>query len=265
MNLNKQLEQQEAQDEVVDINSSALSGQEALSKQEALSGLEAPDKQIIMDYLLKNPDFFNQNTDFLATLKIPHNSGSAVSLIERQVSILREQNTHYKKQLRELFAIARENDQSNNNMHKLILSLLDCYDLNSCEETLNKHLCGDFSVDAVALRFFSEPDNAQGESLPVRKLFVPKDSKLAQELNKLLTIRKPQCGYFKQLPMETLFADKAKSISSLAVIPLFIEKNNCFAALILGSNNMHRFNANIGTIFLERLGEILSHRLIALI
>ena len=69
------------------------------------------------------------------------------------------------------------------------------------------------------------------------------------------------CGFFKQLPLETLFDKKAQSLSSLAVIPLFIEKNNCFGALILASNNVRRFNADMGTLFLERLGEILSHRL----
>jgi len=241
MNLSTPLEQQKSPDEVVDINR---------KKQKTSS------EQEIMDYLLNNPDFFNQHTDFLQTLKIPHASGPAISLIERQVNILREQNTQYKKQLQDLYAIAEENDQSNNNMHKLILSLLACPDLNSCETVLKNHLCGDFAMDAVALRLFTKPKKKQSEVL-----FIDKESLLAQELNKLLTLRKPQCGYFKQLPLQTLFADKSKSLSSLSVIPLFIEKNNCFAALILGSNNMHRFNANMGTVFLEHLGEILSHRL----
>jgi len=245
MNLSSSLEQQKSQEEVVDINE---------EKQNTTR------EQKIMDYLLKNPDFFNQHTDFLETLKVPHVSGSAISLIERQVDILRKQNTQYKKQLHDLFAIAKENEQSNNNMHKLILSLLSSSDLNSCEDVLKKHLCGDFAVDAVALRLFTKPKHKQHKTLLIQK-----ESLLDQELNKLLTTRKPQCGYFKQLPIETLFAGKSKSLSSLAVIPLFIEKNNCFAALILGSNNMHRFNANIGTVFLEHLGEILSHKLNAYI
>lgn len=212
--------------------------------------------QEIMDYLTAHPEFFNQHNDFLASLEIPHSSGNAISLIERQVSILREENQQHKKQLSQLFAIAKENEQSNQRMHKLTLSLLSCNAIDACEVALDEHLCDDFLVDSVALRLFVTAIEDQPEHI-----FVEKNSMLAQELDKLLTTRKPLCGFFKQLPLETLFDNKAQSLSSLAIIPLFIEKNNCFGALILGSNNVRRFNADMGTIFLERLGEIISHRL----
>jgi len=227
-----------------------------LEKQEINTAEQQTQAQEILDYLNKNPDFFNQHTDFLSSLKISHTNGSAVSLIERQVSILREQNEQHKTQLSELFAIAKENEQSNQRMHKLTLALMSCDGINACEAILDDSLCDDFSVDAVALKLFVDPiEDQPGHT------FVQKDSVLAQELDKILNTRKPMCGFFKQLPLETLFDKKSQSLSSLAVIPLFIEKNNCFGALILASNNVRRFNADMGTLFLERLGEILSHRL----
>ena len=238
------------------MNSSSELEKDVINTTEQKTESKEMTAQEIMDYLTNNPDFFNQNTDFLASLKIPHSSGTAVSLIERQVSILREQNDQHKAQLNELFAIAKENEQSNQHMHKLTLSLLSCDGIDACEVVLDESLCDDFSIDAVALKLSIEPLKDQPEHI-----FIQKNSTLAQELDKILNTRKPMCGFFKKLPLETLFDKKSQSLSSLAVIPLFIEKNNCFGTLILGSNNMHRFNADMGTVFLERLGEILSHRL----
>ncbi len=212
--------------------------------------------QDVIDYIKQHPDFFNQHNDFLVSLEVPHASGTAISLIERQVNLLREQNEQHKNQLHELFDIAQENDKANERIHKLTLSLLSCQGIDACEVVLDDSLCDDFSIDAVALKLFIKPIAEQPEHL-----FVEKNSSLALELDKILNVRKPVCGFFKALPLETLFEQKAQSLSSLAVIPLFIEKNNCFGALILGSNNVRRFNADMGTIFLERLGEILSHRL----
>ncbi|MCU7940025.1 MAG: DUF484 family protein [gamma proteobacterium symbiont of Bathyaustriella thionipta] len=238
------------------MNSGSELESETMDTTEQQAQAQTDKTQEIIDYLTANPEFFNQNTDFLASLEIPHSSGTAVSLIERQVSILREQNQQHKEQLTELFDIAKENEQSNQQMHKLTLSLLSSEGIDACEVIINESLCDEFSVDAVALKLFTAPIS----DLP-EHLFVEKNSVLALELDKILNTRKPMCGFFKQLPLDILFESKSASLASLAVIPLFIEKNNCFGALILGSNNVRHFNADMGTVFLERLGEILSHRL----
>lgn len=244
------------------MNSSSELEKQAVEKEASEVTSESPQhsflnpEQITVDYLAEHADFFDQHSSLLASLEITHASGSAVSLIERQVGILREQNAQHKSQLSELVSIAKDNEQSNQRMHKLSLSLMDCDGIDACEVALNEVLCDDFSVDTVALKLFIEPQADQPDHL-----FVQSDSVLGQELDKLLNTRKPMCGFFKKLPLEELFDEKSSSISSLAIIPLFIEKNNCFGALILGSNNIRRFNADMGTLFLERLGETLSHKL----
>lgn len=212
--------------------------------------------QITADYLSAHPDFFAQHTALLASLEIAHASGSAVSLIERQVTILREQNSQHKSQLTELVEIAKENEQSNERMHKLTLSLLSCDGIDACDVALGEVLRDDFSVDAVALKLFIESTADQPEHL-----FVQMNTVLGQELDKLLNTRKPTCGFFKKLPLSELFEEKSPAISSVAIIPLFVEKNNCFGALVLGSRNVRRFNADMGTLLLERLGETISHKM----
>ncbi|MCP3851574.1 MAG: DUF484 family protein [Gammaproteobacteria bacterium] len=217
---------------------------------------EVSQEQIAADYLSSHPDFFEHHSALLTSMEIAHSSGSAVSLIERQVALLRGQNAQHKKQLSELVEIATENEQSNQRMHKLTLSLIGCEGIDACEVALDEILCDEFSVDATALKLFVDPVDEQPEHL-----FVSTETTLGQELDKLLNTRKPMCGFFKQLPLEALFDEKSASISSVAVLPLYVEKNNCFGALVLGSQNVRRFNADMGTLFLERLSEILSHKL----
>ncbi len=217
---------------------------------------EVSQEQIAADYLSSHPDFFEHHSALLTSMEIVHSSGSAVSLIERQVTLLREQNAQHKKQLSELVEIATENEQSNQRMHKLTLSLIGCKGIDACEVALDEILCDEFSVDATALKLFVEPVDKQPEHL-----FVSTETTLGQELDKLLNTRKPICGFFKQLPLEALFDEKAASISSVAVLPLYVEKNNCFGALVLGSQNIRHFSTDIGTLFLEKLSETLSHKL----
>jgi uncharacterized protein YigA (DUF484 family) len=212
------------------------------------------EEQVTINYLKTHPEFFTQHTDLLLELELQHKSGVAVSLIERQVNLLREQNKQQKVHLAELVEIARDNEQANQKIHKLILSLLSCKEMDACEVVMDEVLQNEFAVDAVALKLFIEPVSDQPEHL-----FVQKDTPLGKELEKLLNTRKPMCGFFKKLPMQELFDDKAQSVASLAVLPLYVEKNNCFGALVLGSNNMQRFSPDMGTLFLERLSETLSY------
>jgi uncharacterized protein YigA (DUF484 family) len=48
---------------------------------------------IVSDYLREHPDFFEQHPDVLRDLKISHVGDGAVSLVERQVAVLRERNS----------------------------------------------------------------------------------------------------------------------------------------------------------------------------
>ncbi|MCK5663903.1 MAG: DUF484 family protein [Thiotrichaceae bacterium] len=211
-------------------------------------------EQSIIDYLQSHPDFFVHHSSLLANMDIAHNSGTAISLIERQVGILREQNAQQKIQLTELFYVANKNEQSNQKIHKLTLDLLASQNLNESEKALNKSLCENFSVDAISLRVFIEPKNKQA-----KHLFIEKGSKTSKGLEKLINTRKPQCGYFKNLSLNELFDENSEDLCSFAILPLFVEKNNCFGVLVLGSQNMRRFSADMGTVFLERMGESISH------
>ena len=53
---------------------------------------ERSTENLVADYLKNNLDFFVKNPAILAELKIPHEHGGAISLVEKQLTVLREQN-----------------------------------------------------------------------------------------------------------------------------------------------------------------------------
>ena len=96
---------------------------------------EPLEEQVIADYLRKHPEFFSAHTGLLADIQIPHHTEGAVSLIERQVSVLREQQQETQRQLHALVQVARDNDRLNEQMQRLALALLEAADLPSTLQT----------------------------------------------------------------------------------------------------------------------------------
>ena len=116
----------------------------------------------VEEFLREHPDFFEDHISLLMDLTIPHpNTGSAVSLIEHQVELLRKQNNKTQKQLDELIQIARENDRLSKSMHHLILSMMAAKNLTDVLGLLYKNLRKDFSADAICIRFLAQPKSAK--------------------------------------------------------------------------------------------------------
>ncbi|HBD12033.1 MAG TPA: DUF484 domain-containing protein, partial [Porticoccaceae bacterium] len=79
----------------------------------------------VSEFLLENPDFFSRHPDLVADLELPHESGKAVSLIERQISVLRERNMEMRQRLNSMLESAQANDKLFEKTKRLVLSLLD--------------------------------------------------------------------------------------------------------------------------------------------
>jgi len=227
------------------------------------------DAEIIAEYLHQNPEFFEQNPDILAELNISHQVSGAISLVERQLITLREQNKKLKTQLEGLIQIARNNDKLNDRMHKLILSLMDASSLNELYIALDDSLRGDFEADAVTIKLFVDPsqinidsDIGSGGNL-IQTIFVPLEDPRLDSFRNILSQEKPVCGPLKSEQLSYLFGDQADDIKSTALIPLggdLCSSTGCnyLGILAIGSHDEDRFHTNIGTLFLSNLGDILS-------
>lgn len=212
-----------------------------------------PDADQVSDYLSSHPGFFDQHPELLAELKLEHASGNAVSLIERQVQVLREQNQDLKKRLLELVDVARDNDRLSERLHRLTLDLIRAGSLVELLDSLEHNLRSEFQADAMVLHLPALDESRQRET-GARPWLI--DDALKALLPTPLVDNKPQCGRLTQEQATFLFGDQAAAIESCAVIPL---GDHAEAGLLsIGSREVNRFNPCMGTLFLNHLGELVT-------
>jgi uncharacterized protein YigA (DUF484 family) len=210
------------------------------------------EEKTVADFLRDNPEFFQNNASLLAALEIPHACGPAVSLVEHQVKVLRDQNRQLKRKLMDLVHVARDNNRLNERMHQLTLGLINTHSLVALLDTLREHLQGEFKADTVTLRLAGIPE-AQARECGV-DIFDPAGADLANFETFLKSCR-PQCGRFKAGQLQYLFGDQAEAIESVALVPL--GHKSTYGLLAIGSQDASRFHPGMGTLFLTHLGELI--------
>ncbi|HLY52761.1 MAG TPA: DUF484 family protein, partial [Steroidobacteraceae bacterium] len=83
------------------------------------------EEETIAAYLQRNPEFFERHQAVLARLKLPHaRGGAAISLVERQIEVLREKLAGLEGKLAELLRTARANDAIADRLHRFTRRLL---------------------------------------------------------------------------------------------------------------------------------------------
>ncbi len=210
-------------------------------------------ESMVAEYLKDNPDFFSKHPDILVELKIPHNSGSAVSLVEKQVSVLREQNEQSRKRLHELIEIARQNEELARRMHKLALTLMDADDPKDIFSTLYDNLRKNFHADRVVVRLFANPSFV--DSFPTDE-FAGKELNEKSLFKSIIEKRLPLSGRMKRQQQVFLFGDDGDQIASSVMVPLHGE--GWGGILSIGSFDAEHFHAGMGVELLANLGEVLS-------
>jgi uncharacterized protein YigA (DUF484 family) len=203
----------------------------------------------VADYLSKNPDFFMRHKPLLEVMSVPHETGRAVSLIERQTSLLRDPNQKLTIHLSDLIDIARHNDSQFEKTKRMVLALLDSATLDDVAVALEESLCRDFYGDETSLVLFSD------NPLNVNNLkILPRDT--AGVIEPLMKTNMPTCGQLSLIENRFLFEDDAVKVQSAAVIPLV--KGETIGLLAIGSYDPYYFQSSQGTLFLSYVGEVLS-------
>lgn len=118
----------------------------------------AIDLQLI-SLLRDNPDILNRHPELLPVLEVSHHSGGAVSLIERQVSVLRQQIKVKEKQLLELVDVARDNDRLADIRHQLAVDLLTSHDVADVVNIVLDAFKTALSADYAVIKLFSADKN----------------------------------------------------------------------------------------------------------
>ncbi|VAX07464.1 hypothetical protein MNBD_GAMMA26-742 [hydrothermal vent metagenome] len=209
----------------------------------------------VAEYLAATPDFFERHEELLLQLKLPdtNGSGNSISLIERQLAGLRKECAGYQQQLDELVKIGRKNDQLIERLHQLTLALIDTTNLDEVLNALEDHLHEEFAADRVELWLFTPADleDPSGLDTPEREAISNFQNFFKQD--------KPLCGRLTKAQLDFLFGIEADDIRSAALIPM---RNDAIAGMLaVGSSDEQRFQGDMGTEFLSRLGDIVSQRL----
>ncbi|MCU0766516.1 MAG: DUF484 family protein [Gammaproteobacteria bacterium] len=206
----------------------------------------------VADYLAGHPEFFARHADLLTGLRIPHQPGEAVSLVERQLGLLRAQADQLRAQLQDLIGVARDNERLHDRLHRLTLALMDAPGPDAVLDTLRTELTAHFGADAVALRRAADADE-------LNRPHDPADAPGARLLRELLATGRPRCGPLGPLETAYFFGPNASDARSVALIPLL--GAGLTAALAVGSRDPDRFVAGQATDFLTRLGEVVARAL----
>lgn len=205
----------------------------------------------IAEYLRADPQFFQRNAALLTEIYLPspHGSGT-ISLAERQQLAQRDKIRILEAKLAELIQFGEENDSISEKVHRLTLSILAARGFDALVQMVSHNLREDFQVPHVAFRLWATPQRREDCN---SEEFTPVDDAVrhwAQRLNA------PYCGLNPDLNIEPWFGKTNAELKSFAIIPMRGE--NVFGLLAMASEDEQRFYPEMGTLYLKRIGDMVS-------
>jgi uncharacterized protein len=215
----------------------------------------------VTQYLETYPDFFERNVGLLAKLRLPHlrESSATVSLVERQVEVLRDRNQALERKLAELLDVARANDALANRIHCLSQRLIRGRTLLEVINAVETSLREDFDArNSVLLLFMEQARDLEAAAGRFLKTGDPTDD-VIKTFESLLQSGKPRCGQIRDVQRDFLFGKDSIEIGSVALAPLGAK--GALGLLAIGASDADRFHPAMSTEFLTRIGELLANAL----
>ena len=207
----------------------------------------------IARFLRAHPQFFDEHPELLESIYVPHpHGGRTIALTERQILGLRDKTKTLEAKLAELIRNGTENDAIAEKVHRLAMALIAAHDFTSTVQAVYFHLREDFAVPHVAMRVW-------GKAVPAG---APEGLAVDPELrSKVESLGAPQCGPAGGNPFVDWFGEASEHVRSMAVIPL--GQTRSFGLLAFGAEDPQRFYAEMGTLYLRRIGEMVGGALAA--
>ena len=209
----------------------------------------------IKTYLEKNPQFFEQHPALLADLYLPspHGNGT-ISLAERQQLAQRDKIRALESNFAELVHMGNHNEAISNKVHALTLGLLASQQLNILVQLLQHYLHTDLEMPNSLLKLWLSPKSLEDADNPIFEMVGQVNQ---ATLDWVQNLSAPYCGTEPDPTLKSWFDSKNKSF---AVIPL--RSQQAFGVLILASEDSQRFYPEMGTMFINRIGELVSASLL---
>lgn len=199
----------------------------------------------VADYLQAHPEFFEIYADMLAKIDLTHpHDGRAISLSERQLVQLRERTKMLETKLRELVTFGEENDAISTRLHDATLALIRAGSLEDVIQGLFMNIHEAFEIPHVALRLWS----VDARELPEFETVSKETQVFADSLSA------PYCSHKPMFDSLSWFGESPGELRSFAYVRL--RENGASGLLALASEDAKRFYPEMGTLYLQRLGEL---------
>ena len=208
-------------------------------------------EKMVREFLRDNPTFLDENTDILECLVLPHNSGNAVSLVERQVGVLRDRNKEMRARLDNMLQTAHDNDLLFEKTKRLVLNLLEAKNLSAMIEAVYDSLGKDYGIEFYGLTLLGDE-----KKLPRTMARVASMEKANERIGTLLGANRAVCGILREDEMTFLFGERGRNVGSVAAVPL--RYDNLYGILAVGNSDPNFYKSSMGTLFLSYIAEILN-------
>lgn len=223
-----------------------------MNSQENTELVVEQDEAFVADYLYRNRDFFTNNQHLLTRISIPHESGKAVSLVERQLGLYREKCNNLESHLNELVEVAKSNEELGVKLNRLACDIISSETMQELQTHLAETLHSEYAVDRLALHFLDDvaPDSYKSaDSYGQGELKIVRDSMAGRDI---------LCGRINDVQRIGLFGEEAINIESAGLVWLNTEKE--FGLMALGSTDTEQFSSEKGTVFLSQLRALVSSK-----
>jgi len=185
--------------------------------------------------LRAQPDLLRRHPELLTELDLP-SAEDSVSLQQFQLRRLRADNQTLTQQLQALSAIACQNEQLMRRLHTVTLAIMAVDEPSDVIDLLTQKLKTDFKADAVCLH--------------------PIEPSQPKWISECFEGGQVQCGRFTQAKLQQLFPDSEPVPRSAAVVPV-----TGVGVVAIGAQDEQRFQADMGSLFLDLLAITLQCRL----
>ena len=206
----------------------------------AIDPKQAEQEELVAEWLRATPGFFERYAELFNEIRIKHpHEDRAISLQERQMTVLRTQNQELNRRLSEMLHFGSRNDKTQQSLVAWLLQLMKANNQEEVQSAVTIGLAEVFEVDVAQI-------------LAPNAAFGP-------------WVETPVCGSAKELAAASVDV-LATQVSidpgwqSLVAIGLplgtSIGKARSPAVLLLASADATRFTADMGAFYLRQIAEL---------
>ena len=224
------------------------------------------DEEAVAGFLTQNPGFFARHPRLLTELDLQHAADGTVSLVDRQVQLLRTRNEDLRRHLNEILANATDNDGTFARTRAFTLALMDAADLPALDRTLAKHLVDGFEANhAICFVRDWAPEGRGGSFTHLVSIREDEDP----PMERLFDLDDPSCKACRPEDYARLFPGaEIDAPGSIAQVPMHVantgRNRDLTATLVIGAKDPRRFAPDMGKVFLFYIGDVLARTLVRL-